>query len=148
MRRPFVEPFVQAESPYLHDWNTAWFHDDAARPNFPSLAAGAGDGPAAGRGMSLGRAWAVRDLGERTKAAREVRKAVRPGQAPDDDVLRNPGAPALPGRLARKTGHAVARVLGAGAHTVTASVTHAAHRVAKLTAVTHKSHIPAGRWHH
>ena len=37
MRRPFVEPFVQAESPYLHDWNTAWFHDDAARPNFPSL---------------------------------------------------------------------------------------------------------------
>ena len=89
--------------------------------------------------MSLGRAWAVRDLGERTKAAREVRKAVRPGQAPDDDVLRNPGAPALPGRLARKTGHAVARVLGAGAHTVTASVTHAAHRVAKLTAVTHRA---------
>ncbi len=34
MRRPFVEPFVQAESPYLHDWNTAWFNDDVARPYF------------------------------------------------------------------------------------------------------------------
>ena len=96
--------------------------------------------------MSVGKAWVVRDLGGRTEAARDVRKAVRPGQ--HDDVLRNPRAPALPGRLARQTGHAVARVLGAGAHTVTTSVTHAAHRVARLTVVTHKSSIPAGRWHH
>ena len=37
MRRPIVEPFVQAESPYLHDWNTAWFHEGVARPYFRSL---------------------------------------------------------------------------------------------------------------
>jgi hypothetical protein len=98
--------------------------------------------------VSVGTAWAVRDLGERTKAAREARRAVRAGQGPREDVLRNPSAPALPGRLARKTGNAVARVLRAGALTVTTSVTHAAHRVAKLTVVTHKSSIPAGRWHH
>ncbi len=99
--------------------------------------------------MSAGRAWVLRDLGERTATARAVRSAAGRRQGPGEDVLRNPAprAAGLPGRLARTSGHAVARVLSDGAQAVTTQVTHAAHRVAKLTAVTHKSSVPAGRWH-
>ncbi len=100
--------------------------------------------------MSAGRAWVLRDLGERAAAARAVRGTARSGPGPGDGVLRNPGprATGLPGRLARTSGHAVARVLTDGAHAVATQVAHAAHRVARLVTVRHTGHVVVNRWHH
>jgi hypothetical protein len=90
--------------------------------------------------MSAARAWVVRDLGERTEAARAARR----------DVLRNPGprSGSLPGRLARASARVVTGGLAAAARTSATAVGHAAHRVVvKLSAANHTAAVASQRRH-
>lgn len=90
--------------------------------------------------MSAARAWVVRDLGERTEAARAARR----------DILRNPGprSGSLPGRLARASGRVVAGGLAVAARTSATAVGHAGHRVlARLSATNGTAAVASQRPH-